>query len=743
MHSGGTPSPHGQGTLSTPSHASAGQEAAAPPTAAELTPEQLLQAIVNEANKVLSRRYSLVDFDSLRGGKLLQVVNDLFTTLLPRLAVDFEVVSGEQQSQAIAEMLEFLLKTLGYKVPTFIQSSFPKSFADAEPTVIYPVLYWVLTHMELNTKRVYLSRFLQPLEIPEDIRAQDEDVRNLYAQYLQLRSSFVQTHRHVDALREAFADPVEQRRNVAALEEEKSHLQGHIQAAEKKLANVREKEAFLSESRNLKAALDENAKLAEKYVELQQATISADARRAEVSNRLQNLRRDAVDGRVEAMVRRMQDEIKTNRIKLEEQLPLELDAKQKENAELNKLVSEPLDLATLIAESNQLDDALRKLNDTVRERQRPGEDGSSLITIKQQLQRVSARKAEVMNTLNSLQADNAKVVSNIREREMTIHQLRTANSMMGEEEFKEFSAQVRAKKAATEGMRTRLAEMHAEWGVLTFTKEVLQQQYKELESKIGDLESKLGLQGYGRTMEMISRLAEERDAVEELKGKTLEELSRVVQDFNLAIREGRNRLAPLISELRTVRQNAAEVDEEWQALKRDYERLEGTLMESMQNLDEQVTRVKDAVNLNEALYHRLTVQSILHTAQRKRITDERNYRSRPDAALDPHYKTYTDLLSDTTKNLEERTKKTQSKRREVDENHDGSVQQVAWFNSLKKILEAKLKCMHADNEATGDGAGVGRRSSIDADIQQVMSGGGGGGGARRGLGVDMLVLGNP
>lgn len=56
---------------------------------------------------------------------------------------------------------------------------------------MYPILYWVITHLEQSRKRVYLARFLQPLEIPEEMIAADEDVRLLYAQYQQLRMTFV------------------------------------------------------------------------------------------------------------------------------------------------------------------------------------------------------------------------------------------------------------------------------------------------------------------------------------------------------------------------------------------------------------------------------------------------------------------------------------------------------------------------------------------------------------------------
>ncbi|EPY19662.1 hypothetical protein STCU_05187 [Strigomonas culicis] len=693
------------------------------PAAEDLTPEELLQYVVEHVNSTLNRKYSLVDFDGLRGNKLLQVVNDIFATLLPSMQMDMETANKDE---AMPRMIDFLTKTLGYRIPVLIQSSFPASFAAAEPTVVYPTMYWVLTHMQQNEKRVYLSRFLQPIEVPEDIRATDEDVRTIFGQYQQLRTSFVQIHKRVEALRAAFADPAETRRTVAALEEEKERLQQYVQAAEKKLANVPNKDALLEACKLLRLALEDDTKLSEKKVEQQQAKISIEMRNTEMSNRLQNLRRDAADGRVDIMVRRMKDEIQTNKIKLEEQLPLEIDAKQRENAELNKLLSEPLDMAALTSEERQLDDALRKLHDKVRDRQRPGEDGSSIATIKQQVQRVQGRKAEVLAELGSLQADNNRALTAIRERESRIEQLRQATNMLKGDDFREFSNQVRAKKAATEGMRTRLAEQRAEWGVLTYTQQALQERFDELDKIIGNLESKLGLQGYSRTVEALSKLTAEKDTIEEVKGKTLEELSRVVQDFTLAIREGRTRLAPLINELRTVRQTAAEVEEEWSDKKSQYDYQKGLLMEDIQKLDDDVTRLKEERNANESLFHRVRTQSVLLAAQVKRAAEERAFRSQPELSLDPQYKTYSDYFADVTKQLEARTKDLQTRRRDVDENHDTNVQQVDWFNSLRRILEGKLASLR---DAAPPGSSAGRQANVDQAIKQVM-------------GADMLVLNN-
>ncbi|KAK7196645.1 intraflagellar transport protein 81 [Novymonas esmeraldas] len=709
-----------------PSVGHTGPAAAAPPEdASQLSAEDLLQQIVELVNTVLERHYSLVEFDALGRTELLQVVNDIFAKLQPSMKIDMQATSPDE---AMPRMLDFLLKILGYRVPVFFQGSFPQSFADGEPLVVYPTMYWILTHMELNEKRVYLARFLQPLDIPEDIRAQDEDVRTLFMQYQALRGAFIQTHQRVDKLRSAFADPVEARRKVGALEDERDRLQGYVDVARRKLAGVPEKEMLLAASKSLRMAREESAKLAEREVEQQQAKVSSEARRTEISTRLQNLRRDAADGRAEMMIRRMKDEMDTNRMKLHDQLPQELESMKNENAELQRLVSEPLDMASLTATDRKLDDELKGLHVKIAQRQQPGADGASIPRFRDQVQRVLTRKQEVLNELSSLQADNNKALNDIRERQLRITQLQSATNMLRSDDFRDFSNQVRAKKAATEGMRTRLAELRAEWGALTFTKATLQEQYNALDAAIGDLESKLGLQGYSRTVEALSKLTHEKDAIEEVKGKTLEELSRVVQEFTLAIREGRTRLAPLINELRAVRQTAAEVDQEWSEKKTQYEYQESLLTEDIQKIDEDVTRLKDETRVNESFYHRVRSQDVLLTAQVRRAEEERTFRNDRAASLDPQHKTYAEYLVDVTRTLEARTKEMQGKRRGLEETHDTSVQQVEWFGALRTLLQAKLKTIQAESPPTG--AGV-RGHTIDDDIQQVMG---------RAGGADMLVL---
>jgi intraflagellar transport protein 81 len=201
-----------------------------------------------------------------------------------------------------------------------------------------------------------------------------------------------------------------------------------------------------------------------------------------------------------------------------------------------------------------------------------------------------------------------------------------------------------------------------------------------------------------------------------------------VQEFTVAIRERRNKLAPQINELRSVRQQAGEVEQEWEEKKSQYEYQEGLLMQDVTKIEAEVGSLTDETRVNEALYHRINAQLLLLSAQLKRAQDEEDF-VKGSRTLDAQYRTYAEMLTKTTENLERRTKELQRKRREVEENHSINIQQVDWFAALKKILECKLHSVRTAPDQQNQG-------NVDGDIQSIMSA------QVSRAGVDMLVLGN-
>jgi intraflagellar transport protein 81 len=696
--------------------------------AAPISEHEMLQFIVENVNRILSKSFSLVEFDELEGVTLLSLLSGIFETLTPTAAVNF---NAEPHESCVEKLETFLIKTLGYKVPPMMQQAFPQAFSRAEKTVMYPVMYWVLKRMPENEKRVYLSRYLAKIEIPEDLLMQDDGLRESYQIYDSLRSEFITVHKRVDALREAHADPLEARRKLKNLEDEREKLSGYIAAAQKKLSAVPNKDALVSACHSLNQEKEENRKYREKYQEQQHALHTAQRRNTELGSRLKNVRRDLQEGRLDAAIQRYNDETSTNRMKLDEALPQELAEKRDQNAALSKVATDPVDIPTLEAEIAQLDSELGVLTKQVQERQRPGDDGNSIVQMKQQVQRVTNKKNSSLAELQQIHSEMQRIMEEIQEKERNIDAFRNSNVLKGED-FKKYSMQVTSKTAAVKQMRKRLDDLRGEFGVLQYTEQLLRDRHETLLRDLNAMEGRMGARGFVQTAETLSRVSEKKNEVEIAKGQTLEELSQVVQEFVTKIRDKRNKLAPEILRLRSTRTQAAEIEQEYEDKKQTYEYQEQMMMQEVNKLEMEVQSLVDETKMNEALFHRLQVQLQLLSAQEKRASDERSFQA-GSSQYDPkeNIKTLSQCLLQKTESLEKRVKDLQKKRRDIEENHENALQQVEWFTGLRKLMEAKVASIRTDAASGAKGG----RQNLDGEIASIM-------GTAGRSGVDMLVLGN-
>jgi intraflagellar transport protein 81 len=682
-------------------------------TEAPPSDQDMITFIVDELNSILTRDYTLVDFDDLPAVRLLAVLSDLFAQLSPAAAVDF--TAGEPHEVGAMKLMEFLGKTLGYKVPQLIQHTFHNDFVAAEKTVMYPIFYWMLKRMPENRKRVYLAKYLSRIDVPEDLRMQDDGIREVYERYEQARADFILVHKRVDALKEASADPAETRKRISAMEAERDNLAQLIGATQRKLSSLSNKDALLSACKVLRAQQEDQAKLTDKEHALEAQGKASRLRAADVTNRLREVRRDIQEHRIEAIVQRMSDDLRANKMKLEEQLPQELGEKRVQNAALQKLVTETLDLPSLHAEMGDLDKQCTALAAQVAERQRPSDDGSNIVMMKQQLQRVMKKKNEGLAELGQLKELQQTHLASIQDREGQLEGFKKSKILKGED-FRRYANQVRQKVAASKHLKTKLEDLRGELGVLQYTERLLRKKNEELDGDLSELEAKLGARGYVQKAEHLTSLAAEKNAVEQVKGSTLEELSVVVQQLVSTISERRERLAPHILQLRTARNNSQVIEQEWEDKKSAYEFQQGNLMQEVNKLDGEVGVLTEETHLSESMYHRMHSQMQIVAVQQQRVEDEKEYRA-GGKTLDATTKSYAQMYHATTEDVENRARTLQKRRRDIDDNHDGRLQQVEWFAQLRRLLESKVQVMRNDD---GSNAAARPGQTIDQDIQAIM-----------------------
>ncbi|KAK7799958.1 hypothetical protein U0070_008030, partial [Myodes glareolus] len=85
------------------------------------------------------------------------------------------------------------------------------------------------------------------------------------------------------------------------------------------------------------------------------------------------------------------------------------------------------------------------------------------------------------------------------------------------------------------------------------------------------IEEKKGVSGYSYTQEELERVSALKSEVDEMKGRTLDDMSEMVKKLNSLVSEKKSALAPVIKELRQLRQKCQELTQECDEKKAQYD----------------------------------------------------------------------------------------------------------------------------------------------------------------------------
>merc|ERR1719499_2120328 len=107
---------------------------------------------------------------------------------------------------------------------------------------------------------------------------------------------------------------------------------------------------------------------------------------------------------------------------------------------------------------------------------------------------------------------------------------------------------------------------------------------------------------------MIEKASVEKSQVDKAKGKTLDEISSIVQKINTQLKEKKNKLAPQIKALRTVRQNFQQVEVKYTEKRGEYERAKSSVDGELTRLVKEVKALQNQVLEREQEYHILNMQ---------------------------------------------------------------------------------------------------------------------------------------
>lgn len=519
-----------------------------------------------------SRNLTLVSLDSLSPSESLQLLNDVFADLDKAHRVD---VRDEPSDVAAARMVNFLSIL---KFPGEIADGLGAALARGDRAAVYPALAYVCARLPALRKRAYVARFLLPVDVPPEVGA-DDALAGMLADYRALQSEFKETHK---ALEKASASslgsgssggggadggrrpPAELKRDIAQLEDERGQLIERIAALKKKTAELRGFAPLLDATSSLRKEQEEEGRISERAAEQRMLLTAAERRYGEVAHRLAEthalVREDqTTGGAVLASARR---EAAEGRTLLSGALPASIEARRETLGRLRRMLAEPPKSDAALAELRALvastEAAVVSLTSAVAEATRAAGD-SKLAMFRQQSALVTKKLAQKEEMLVAAQREAEAAAREVEAREAKLSEL-SGPKYMKRDEFKAYATALRTKTTTFKTLKAALGEARQESVVLSRTEALLRARATDIDAFMRKLEEKKGIAGYTGIASSLEEVSALKSRIDESKGKTLEEIARIVSDIQSAIAERKTRLAPQMTALRSARTAFAEME---------------------------------------------------------------------------------------------------------------------------------------------------------------------------------------
>ncbi|XP_071465194.1 intraflagellar transport protein 81 homolog isoform X2 [Marmota flaviventris] len=637
-----------------------------------------IKFIVDNLNKEpFKKNYNLITFDSLEPMQLLQVLNDVLAEIDPKQVVDIR----EEMPEQTAKRMLSLLGILKYKPPgnATDMSTFRQGLVIGSKPVIYPVLHWLLQRTSELKKRAYLARFLIKLEVPNEF-LQDETVADTNKQYEELMEAFKTLHKECEQLKTS----------------------GFSTAEIRKVETVQNHQRMLKIARQLRVEKEREEFLAQQKQEQKNQLFHAVQRLQRVQNQLKSMRHAAADAKPESLMKRLEEEIKFNSYMVTEKFPKEIESKKKELHFLQKVVSEPaMDHSDLLELESKINEINTQINQLIEKKMMRNEPIEGKLSLYRQQASIISRKKEAK--AEELQEAKEKLANLEREVSLKTNQTREfdGTEVLKGDEFKRYVSKLRSKSTVFKKKHQIIAEFKAEFGLLQRTEELLKQRHENIQQQLQTIEEKKGISGYSYTQEELERVSALKSEVDEMKGRTLDDMSEMVKKLNSLVSEKKSALAPVIKELRQLRQKCQELTQECDEKKSQYDSCAAGLESNRSKLEQEVRGLREECLQEESKYHYTNCMIKNLEVQLRRATDE--MKAYVSSDQQEKRKAFREQYTKNIAEQENLGKKLREKQKAVRESHGPNMKQAKMWRDFEQLMECKKQCFLKQQSQTSIG----------------------------------------
>ncbi|KAJ3216786.1 Intraflagellar transport protein 81 [Dinochytrium kinnereticum] len=584
-----------------------------------------------------------------------------------------------EDPEATAWRIGELLRVLKYRGASDLALLRQKLQGD-ERLMFLDILTFLLRDAAVHKKRAYLATFLEVADIP---------------------SEFMQDDGNANAASNL-------KREIQMMEEEKQQVMSKITRIKKKVQEIPNHESWLEAAKALRIEQQEEAGIAERIREQKNAVVLAEKKYSMVQLELRDVRNNMNNAGPDALFAKMEEDCKMNKYLATENLPKAIEEAKQNIRDLNKVLSEPhlsdSEFARLDIEIKELSDVTAKLAEKRLLKNNSGDD--KLALFRQQATIIARKKEGTAQRLTTCTEQVMKLKEELEKKEEQLKSV-AGNKVLRGEEFKRYVSELRGKSNIYKRKKAELSEMTGEFGILQRTEEILGSRVKAMESTLTELEKRSGVLGFHEAKESLEKVSEKKAEVDEAKGKTLNEISDIIQTLMSTINDKKALLAPVIQELRQLRARAAEVETDYLEKKKVYDATMVGIESETTHIQNEVKGFQQDVVNDQSRYHYLHSMITNAEISQERVLHEMKAYIGGDDVIELQqkargFKTYRDLYNRKIVEQENLSKSLRDQQKDIKNKFDTSIKQMALYADVKKLLE--LKVQHNKRLLSGGGS---------------------------------------
>ena len=435
--------------------------------------------------------------------------------------------------------------------------------------------------------------------------------------------------------------------------------------------------------------------LGEQRMEQKNQLLHTQQRVSRLQQQLEEVKRSAVGLTAPSLVAKLEEENHLKTILVRETLPKNIDGKRRECIELERVVTEPL---TSDADLDAVRDQIREANEELErltEKHMPGNDPvqDQLTLFRQQAAIVSRKKQAEAESYKEALDELSNTESELKEREGQLRQTEGWGEVVKEEEFKRMVNKLRPMHKTYQNKKGELSLLKAECGVLARTEEILKSRDENTQELVALLEEKKGVRGYVQAQETLEQVSAAKSDLDQEKGVKLEDMTRTIEQLTGAITAKKMSLAPLLKEVRPLRQQHQELQAQHVEKKHNYDTVYAGLEAKRSQLETEVRQHWEEKTANESHYHYLQAMKRSVELQQQKVANEmKSYRTTAGRGAEKTGHQRKSLRDQYTRKIMEQEnlgRALRDKQKDVRANHAHNLKQVKMWRDLSSLLQAK------------------------------------------------------